>query len=93
MQNPSDEIHSGGNTMREIWKTMKQNVQDSFSDLDKTCTRTKRELLLGTVACTAVGIILGIVFSPKKTTTIGSHNGNNFSDSPAQNPETEEERE
>lgn len=75
--------------MREIWRTMKQNVQVSLSDLDKSCTRTNRELVYGAVACTAVGIILGIIFSPKKTTTIGSHNGHNTSGCSTQNPENE----
>lgn len=79
--------------MREIWRTMKQNVQVSLSDLDKSCTRTNRELVYGAVACTAVGIILGIIFSPKKTTTIGSHNGNNIPGCSTQNPENEEDDE
>lgn len=62
--------------MREIWKTIKKNVQLSLSDMDKSCSRTNRELVYGAVACTAVGMILGMMFSPKKSTTIGSHNGN-----------------
>ena len=79
--------------MREIWRTLKQKVQVSLSDLDKSCTRTNRELVYGAVACTAVGIILGIIFSPKKTTTIGSHNGNNIPCCSTQNPESEEDDE
>lgn len=63
--------------MKEIWRTIRKNLQLSLSDMDKTCTRTNRELLYGAVACTAVGMVLGLMFSPKKTTTIGSHNGNN----------------
>lgn len=63
--------------MKEIWRTIRKNLQLSLSDMDKTCTRTNRELVYGAVACTAVGMVLGLMFSPKKTTTIGSHNGNN----------------
>lgn len=62
--------------MKEIWKSIKKNIQLSLSDMDKSCTRTNRELVYGAVACTAVGMILGMLFSPKKCTTIGSHNGN-----------------
>lgn len=76
--------------MKDIWRTIKKNIQLSLSDLDKTCTRTNRELVYGAVACTAVGIVLGIIFSPKKSTTIGSHNGNNFAGCPSQNPADEE---
>ena len=69
--------------MKEIWRTIRKNLQLSLSDMDKTCTRTNRELLYGAVACTAVGMVLGLMFSPKKTTTIGSHNGNNNAGSPS----------
>ena len=71
--------------MREIWRTIKKNIQVSLSDLDKSCTRTSRELVYGAVACTAVGMLLGLMLSPKKTVTIGSHNGNNNAGSPALN--------
>ncbi len=63
--------------MKEIWRTIRKNLQLSLSDMDKTCTRTNRELVYGAVACAAVGMVLGLMFSPKKTVTIGSHNGNN----------------
>ena len=63
--------------MKEIWRSIKKNVQYSLSDLDRSCTRTNRELVYGAVACAAVGMVLGLLLSPKKTTTIGSHNGNN----------------
>lgn len=71
--------------MKEIWRTIKKNVQFSLSDLDKTCTRTNRELVYGAVACAAVGMVLGLMFSPKKAVTIGSHNGNNNAGSPSLN--------
>ena len=62
--------------MREIWKAVKSNVTSSLTHLDKTVVRTNRELVYGAVACTAVGVVIGILLSPKKSTTIGSHNGN-----------------
>ena len=71
--------------MKEIWRTIRKNLQLSLSDMDKTCTRTNRELVYGAVACAAVGMVLGLLLSPKKTTTIGSHNGNNNAGSPALN--------
>ena len=80
--------------MKEIWRSIKKNVQYSLSDLDRSCTRTNRELLYGAVACTAVGMVLGLMFSPKKTTTIGSHNGNNNAGSaPLTASEAEEDEE
>ena len=71
--------------MKEIWRSIKKNDQYSLSDLDSSCTRTNRELVYGAVACTAVGMLLGLMLSPKKTVTIGSHNGNNNAGSPALN--------
>ena len=71
--------------MKEIWRTIKKNVQFSLSDLDKTCTRTNRGLVYGAVACAAVGMVLGLMLSPKKAVTIGSHNGNNNAGSPSLN--------
>ena len=71
--------------MKEIWRTIRKNLQLSLSYMDKTCTRTNRELVYGAVACAAVGMVLGLLLSPKKTTTIGSHNGNNNAGSPALN--------
>ena len=61
--------------MREIWKAVKSNVTSSLTHLDKTVVRTNRELVYGAVACAAVGVVIGILLSPKKSTTIGSHNG------------------
>ena len=75
--------------MREIWRTIKKNVQADLSDLDKTCVRTNRELVFGAVACTAVGILVGLMFSPKKSVTIGSHSGNNNAGAPSLNVEGE----
>lgn len=82
--------------MKEIWRTIKKNVQDNLSDLDKTCVRTNRELVFGAVAFTAVGMLLGLMLSPKKSITVGSHNGNNNAGSPSMKVEggaAEEEEE
>ena len=73
--------------MREIWKAIKTNVTSSITHLDKTVVRTNREMVYGAVACTAVGVVIGILLGPKKHTTIGSHNGNNCC------PPVEEEQE
>ena len=78
--------------MKEILRTIRKNLQLSLSDMDRTCSRTNRELLYGAVACTAVGMVLGLLLSPKKTTTIGSHNGNNAG-SPSVNVSDEQEEE
>ena len=79
--------------MKEIFRTIRKNLQLSLYDMDRTCTRTNRELLYGAVACTAVGMVLGLLLSPKKTTTIGSHNGNNNAGSPALNVSGDKEQE
>ena len=42
--------------------------------LDKNVTIKKRELLLAVIASGLLGIVLGAVFTPKKTITIGSNN-------------------
>ena len=79
--------------MKEILRTIRKNLQLSLSDMDRTCSRTNRELLYGAVACTAVGMVLGLLLSPKKTTTIGSHNGNNNAGSPSVNVSDEQKEE
>lgn len=38
---------------------------------------TAREIVMAGTILFLSGILLGFIFSPKKTTTIGSHNGNN----------------
>ena len=77
--------------MREFWKAIKSNVTSSLTHLDKTVVRTNREMVYGAVACAAVGMVIGILLSPKKSTTIGSHNGNGGYNSC--NPEEDEQDE
>ena len=79
--------------MKEILRTIRKNLQLSLSDMDRTCSRTNRELVYGAVACTAVGMVLGLLLSPKKSTTIGSHNGNNNAGSPSVKLSDQEEEE
>ena len=79
--------------MKEILNSISHNIRQAVAEPDKVCTRTNRELVYGAVACAAVGIVLGLLLSPKKTTTIGSHNGNNNAGSPALNVSGDKEQE
>lgn len=45
-----------------------------MKSLDKNVTIKKRELLLAVIASALLGIVLGAVFTLKKTITIGSNN-------------------
>ncbi len=61
--------------MKEIWKAIKSNLTASVTQLDKTVARTNREMLYGAIACAAVGMVIGMLVSPKKCTSIASNNG------------------
>ncbi len=50
-------------------------LKEIVSNLDEEKVVSKREMLLTVTTCTLAGILLGIIFSPKKRTMIGSHNG------------------
>ena len=56
---------------------MCKKLEKFWSSLDRTILVNKRELVLGVAACTLAGVLAGILLSPRKTVTIGSHNGNN----------------
>ena len=56
---------------------MCKKLEKIWSSLDRTILVNKRELVLGVAACTLAGVLAGILLSPRKTVTIGSHNGNN----------------
>ena len=56
---------------------MLKKIEKFWKSLDHDTVVNKRELFLGVTACTLAGILTGILLSPKKTVTIGSHNGNN----------------
>ena len=56
---------------------MCKKLKKIWNSLDRTIHVNKRELVLGITACTLAGVLTGILISPRKTVTIGSHNGNN----------------
>ena len=56
---------------------MCKKLEKFWNSLDRAILVNKRELVLGIAACTLAGVVAGILLSPRKTVTIGSHNGNN----------------
>ena len=56
--------------MKEKWELFKVS-------LTEIKTMSKKEWLLTLTVCILSGIVLGMVLSPRKSITIGSHNGNN----------------
>ena len=56
---------------------MCKKLEKFWNSLDRAILVNKRELVLGVAACTLAGVLAGILLSPRKTVTIGSHNGNN----------------
>lgn len=56
---------------------MTKKCSELWESLNVPVLVNKREMVLGIMVCTLAGILLGILFSPKKHTTIGSNNGNN----------------
>ena len=56
---------------------MCKKLEKFWSSLDRTILVNKRELVLGLTVCTLAGVVAGILLSPRKTMTIGSHNSNN----------------
>lgn len=70
---------------------MKKKITDLMERIEDG-EFTAREILLAGTSLFLVGILLGIVLSPKKNTTIGSNNGNNNTGSfSTEDEETEEE--
>lgn len=53
-----------------------KKIREFWDSLDDLTTVSKRELFLEVVCCVLAGFMVGILFSPKKTTIIGSNNGN-----------------
>lgn len=76
--------------MREIWKAIKNNTASALNHMDKTVDRTNREMIYGAIACTAVGVVIGMLLSPKKNMTFGCNNGNNCCP-PAEVPQDEDD--
>lgn len=56
--------------MKEKWEEFKATLTDIVM-------MSKKEFLLTMAVCILGGIVFGIFFSPKKSTVIGSNNGNN----------------
>ncbi|MBD5552602.1 MAG: hypothetical protein HDQ96_15785 [Lachnospiraceae bacterium] len=56
---------------------MKERLKLFKESLTETTTVSKREFLLTAAVCILGGIVLGILFSPRKYVMIGSQNGNN----------------
>lgn len=56
--------------MKEKWELFKES-------LTETTSMSKRELLLTVAVCILGGLVLGVLFSPRKHTMIASNNGNN----------------
>lgn len=56
--------------MKEKWEEFKVSLSD-------TTSMSKREFLLTLAVCILGGIVVGIFCSPRKSTVIGSNNGNN----------------
>ncbi len=54
-----------------------KKIKAFWASLDGVTTVSKRELFLGFTTCALAGIILGAIFSPKKTVTVGSNNSGN----------------
>ncbi|MDE7312458.1 MAG: hypothetical protein K2N87_12695 [Eubacterium sp.] len=53
-----------------------KKIKAFWESLDDLATVSKRELFLEVVCCALAGFVLGMLLCPKKTTVIGSHNGN-----------------
>ncbi len=53
---------------------MLEKLKKTWKELDETVSVNKRELTLGIAACTLAGVVLGMLFSPRKDQTFGSYN-------------------
>jgi len=53
-----------------------KKIKELWGTLEEEATFSKRELFFILATCSLAGIVLGAIFSPKKTMTIGSNNGN-----------------
>lgn len=56
---------------------MIRKMKTFWNSLDETTIVSKRELFLEIVAVALTGLVLGMIFTPKKTVTIGSNNCGN----------------
>ena len=51
---------------------------DFFKNIPDEIRLSKREFFLTVAVCILGGIVFGMISSPRKTQTIGSHNGNGW---------------
>ncbi|MFW5668922.1 MAG: hypothetical protein ACOCM4_06715 [Acetivibrio ethanolgignens] len=56
---------------------MIREMKNFWASLEETTVISKKELFLEIVACALAGIVLGMIFTPRKTITIGSNNSGN----------------
>ena len=56
---------------------MIKKMRSFWASLEGTAVISKRELFLEIVVCFLAGILLGVIFTPKKTSIIGSNNSGN----------------
>ena len=70
---------------------MLENLKKNWDALNVRIVVNKREMVLGMAVCALAGFGLGMLLSPRKQVTIGSHNGNNNSGSLAAVGGSEEE--
>ncbi len=56
---------------------MKEKLEKFKESLTDVMMMSRKEFLLTAAVCVLGGIVFGLFFSPKKTTMIGSNNGNN----------------
>ena len=70
---------------------MIKKMKNFWTSLEGTTVISRRELFLEIVVCTLAGILLGIIFTPKKTTIIGSNNSGNGCNNGNESADDEEE--
>lgn len=56
---------------------MCKKLGNAWRSLNHSIVVNQRELVLGVAACTVLGVLVGMLLSPRKTVTIASNNGNN----------------
>jgi len=54
-----------------------KRLREYWDDLDVEIMVNRRELTLGLSLCVTAGILLGMIFSPRKQVAIGSNNHDN----------------
>ncbi len=71
---------------REMMKKIKWNLLSWWEGMDVETVVRKRELFLEITVCILAGIVVGLLFSPRKSITIGSNNSSirdgNYGDKP-----------